>query len=315
MDSVRSILIRTCMANIQKEIGQLEHWLLHLPTTDTTLPSSTTIPPPSDLSTIFSSLDKLSKQLDGQQHALNHIIDRIDILESTREVHIQELPEQTSPWIDEFTTSLENEPVDDHLSDLPDYPIYTIHKTSRQNSPSSPSTPLNPSPDPIVQSLSEQIIYKPLELAQEEVQVQEEVVQVQVQVQVQEEVVQEEVVQEEVVQEEVVQDEVVQVQEVVVQDEVQVQEVVVQVQEEVVVVQVQEEVVQVQEEEEEEEEEKEEEEEEEGVELEEIEYKGVTYYKDNEGFIYSIDEEGQPSDTAVGYWKEKTQLVAFYKSK
>jgi len=312
------------MANIQKEIGQLEHWLLHLPTTDTTLPSSTTIPPPSDLSTIFSSLDKLSKQLDGQQHALNHIIDRIDILESTREVHIQELPEQTSPWIDEFTTSLENEPVDDHLSDLPDYPIYTIHKTSRQNSPSSPSTPLNPSPDPIVQSLSEQIIYKPLELAQEEVQVQEEVVQVQVQeevvqvqvqVQVQEEVVQEEVVQEEVVQEEVVQDEVVQVQEVVVQDEVQVQEVVVQVQEEVVVVQVQEEVVQVQEEEEEEEEEKEEEEEEEGVELEEIEYKGVTYYKDNEGFIYSIDEEGQPSDTAVGYWKEKTQLVAFYKSK
>ena len=63
----------------------------------------------------------------------------------------------------------------------------------------------------------------------------------------------------------------------------------------------------------EEEEEEEEEEEDEGIELEEIIYKDVTYYKDNEGFIYKMDEEGQLLDTAVGYWKEKTKSIAFYK--
>ena len=57
------------------------------------------------------------------------------------------------------------------------------------------------------------------------------------------------------------------------------------------------------------------EEEEEGVELEEIEYKGAKYYRDGEGFIYTIDEDEQPSENPVGYWKEKTQTIAFYKTK
>lgn len=64
-----------------------------------------------------------------------------------------------------------------------------------------------------------------------------------------------------------------------------------------------------------EEEEEDAEEEEEGVELEEITYKEQSYYKDSEGFIYGIDEEGQPTDQPIGIWKEKSQSVAFYRLK
>lgn len=63
----------------------------------------------------------------------------------------------------------------------------------------------------------------------------------------------------------------------------------------------------------EEEEEEEEEEAEDGVEYEAVTFKDVTYYKDPEGFIYSVDEEGQPSDNPVGVWKDKTKTVAFYR--
>jgi len=62
------------------------------------------------------------------------------------------------------------------------------------------------------------------------------------------------------------------------------------------------------------EEEEEEEEEEEGMELEVIVFQGVSYYKDEEGFIYSIDEDEQPSEKAIGYWKKKAQAIAFYRS-
>ena len=44
-----------------------------------------------------------------------------------------------------------------------------------------------------------------------------------------------------------------------------------------------------------------------------IEYKGTSYYKDTAGFIYRIDEDQQPSETADGFWKEKTQSIVFYK--
>jgi hypothetical protein len=57
-------------------------------------------------------------------------------------------------------------------------------------------------------------------------------------------------------------------------------------------------------------EEEEEEEEEEGEEVEEITYNGETYYKDGDGFIYKPDD-----DTPIGYWKEKTQSIAFYRIK
>ena len=51
-------------------------------------------------------------------------------------------------------------------------------------------------------------------------------------------------------------------------------------------------------------------EEEEGIDCEEITYNGETYLKDPEGFIYKPDD-----DTPIGYWKEKTNSIAFYKTK
>ena len=63
------------------------------------------------------------------------------------------------------------------------------------------------------------------------------------------------------------------------------------------------------------EESEEEPEEEGGVELEELEYKGTNYYKDpSEGFIYGMDEEGQPTDQPIGIWKEKSQTISFYRT-
>ena len=50
------------------------------------------------------------------------------------------------------------------------------------------------------------------------------------------------------------------------------------------------------------------------MELEVITFQGVSYYKDEEGFIYSIDEDEQPSEKAIGYWKKKAQAIAFYRS-
>ena len=52
----------------------------------------------------------------------------------------------------------------------------------------------------------------------------------------------------------------------------------------------------------------------ESIELEEFIYNKVKYYKDGENFIYSIHND-EPSDNPVGYWKEKTKVVAFYKNK
>ena len=53
-----------------------------------------------------------------------------------------------------------------------------------------------------------------------------------------------------------------------------------------------------------------EEEEQEEQEVEEITYNGETYYKDADGFIYKPED-----DTPIGYWKEKTQSIAFYRAK
>ena len=56
-------------------------------------------------------------------------------------------------------------------------------------------------------------------------------------------------------------------------------------------------------------------EEEEGMAVEEIEYNGTRYYKDTENFIYSVNKDDEPSENPVGYWKVKTQTIAFYKPK
>ena len=69
----------------------------------------------------------------------------------------------------------------------------------------------------------------------------------------------------------------------------------------------------VEEEVEEEEVEEEVEEEEEAEEVEEIEWKGQTYYKDTEGYIYRATDEGELEEEPIGVWNDKKQIVQFYK--
>jgi hypothetical protein len=291
------------MSNIQKEISQLEHWLNNLPD-DTPNHQS------EDNTKYTDAVDRLSEQVLNQQLTLNNILERLDILEGAprvdREVFINEDDDDESarspndPWLDNNCEPLQNELVGDDASE----PLYTIHKkTSRTSSVATPSiipdVPEDRSIPPDIDSDDEKVAPAPTPIRitkhnepehPEEQKVEEEVV-----VEEEEEEEEEEVVVEEEEEEEVVVEEEEE-EEVVVEEEEE-EEVVVE-EEEVVV-----------------EEEEEEEEEEEGMELEEIEYNDVKYYKDGENFIYSIDKSGEPSENPVGYWKEKTQTIAFYKTK
>ena len=61
-------------------------------------------------------------------------------------------------------------------------------------------------------------------------------------------------------------------------------------------------------------EEEEVEEEEEAVEYTPFEYKGVTYYRDDENQVYQLDEDGDLDDTApIGVWNPEKQKVLKYK--
>ena len=100
--SIASTLIQACMSNVQKEFSQLEHWLNSLPHCEA---SSTSY------DRMEKMIMKLSKQFEVQQMALNHIVDRLDILEGTREIN-------DDPWLDD-STGLENTIID---------PMYVIHK-------------------------------------------------------------------------------------------------------------------------------------------------------------------------------------------
>jgi hypothetical protein len=249
MSSIQSVLIRTCMSSIQKELEQLEKWLGgSLPRPEPTHSSDS----------LLAAVERLSKQFEVQQHALNHIVDRLDILEGVRnEPCYMDLHDD--PWLDHSPTQLQNEIIDSIE------PFYHILKTE---------TPF----EPVQQHLAQPVVEKqpvalsvvekqPVALSVVEKQQEEE-----------EEEQQEEEAQEEEEPKKEQQDQEEQEEE---------------------------------EEEEQEEEEEEEQEEDEGVEL--LEYKGVSYYKDSEGFIYSIEEDEQPSEIAIGYWKEKTNSIAFYK--
>jgi hypothetical protein len=292
MSSVQSILIRTCMSSIQKELEQLEKWL------GGPLPQPE---PRHSTDSLLTAVERLSKQFEVQQHALNHIIDRLDILEGVRnEPCYMDLHDD--PWLDHSPTQLQNEIID------PIEPLYHIRKTDTLFEPApsphhvEPLTVVEQPPlaQPVVQPLAQSVVeQQPVvqPLAQPVVQhvveessvslVPQSVVEEQQQEPPKEQQEQQEEEQQEEAQEE---DE---------QHEVEQQE------------EQQQEVEQQEESTEEQEEEQEEEEEDESVEL--IEYKGVSYYKDAEGFIYTIEEDDQPSEIAVGYWKEKTNSIAFYK--
>ena len=257
--SITSALIASTIDKIKKDLYQLEDWLnsLHPGPSPVQEPS---IKPFVDVSSLMKRVEELTVEVSAQKHTIHHLVDRLDVMEETREIHIDghlddlndPLNDQQDPWLSDIP--LQNEIVD---------PMFVIHKE------------------------------EPVQVKEEPVQVQEEVKEEVVQVK--EEPVQEEVVQvQEEEEEEVQEEEVVQVHEVVKEEPVQEEQV---------------------EEEEEEQEEEEEEEEEEGVELEEIIVKGVHYYKDpEEGFIYEIDSEGQPSENPIGVWKTKTQTISFYRS-
>ena len=217
--SIQSVLIQNCIASIHKQLNQLEQWLITLPADSSPMPS------------IYGAIDKLSKQFEVQQHALNHIVDRLDMLEGMRE------QPYLDPWADPSASDLQNEIIE------PLEPIYTIHKTETLFEPAPVALPSVQQESLPVQK------EEPLPPAKEELLP-------------------------------------------VVQEE----------QKELVVEPIQQVPI---------EEEEEEEEEEEGLEM--IKYKGTSYYKDSGNFIYRIEEDDQPSDTAIGYWKEKTQSVAFYK--
>jgi hypothetical protein len=269
MSSIQSILIRTCMSSIQKELEQLEKWL------GGSLPR----PEPSpSTDSLLTAVERLSKQFEVQQHALNHIVDRLDILEGMRnEPCYMDLHDD--PWLDHSPTQLQNEIID------PIEPVYHICKTETLF-------------EPVLSPVTEQHVVLPHVIEQNVVLphvIEQPVADKPVAEQpVAEQPVAEQPVAEQPVEEEQEQDE---------QEEEEEQEEQQEEQEE--------EEQKEQQEEEQEEEEQQEEEEDEGVEL--LEYKGMSYYKDSEGFIYSIEEDEQPSEIAIGYWKEKTNSIAFYK--
>ena len=124
MSSIRSVLIKTSMSTIQKEISQLEHWLNNLQD----VPSNTscdTIRP--DLPNLHHIIDRLSEQTYNQQLILNNIIERLDIIEgynSNREVFIDK---NDAPWIDNQCEPLQNEMNDN--SEL----CYTVYKNESDN--------------------------------------------------------------------------------------------------------------------------------------------------------------------------------------
>ena len=285
MTSIRSILIRTCMSNIQKEVSQLEHWLNNLQEDASSVPvPSFTQSDEVEMSNLQRVIDKLADQLGSQQLTLNNILERLDNLEGfsrpEREVFISE-NQGNDPWLDNCEP-LENEIVINEDNMVPVYIKRNSLSTESTNSsiatPSIiPDIPEDKSILPEIHSETHSItggVEESVEEEKEEVEVVEE----------EKEVV--EVVEEEEVEEK--EEEVEEVKEVEEVEEVEEEEVV-------------------------EEEEIEEEEEEEGLELEEIEFKGVKYYKDAENFVYSIDEDEQPSENPIGFWKEKAQTIAFYK--
>lgn len=233
--SLHSTIIQACMSNIHKEISQLEHWLIRLPQE----------PAPQRVDgSLQAMIERLSKQMEVQQHTLNHIIDRLDILENRPESD----DFMGDPWLDHAGTQLQNEIVD-VLE-----PIYTVRKESVPVAVTKEpdSVTLIQITDVLMKEVVEEALPKALPAALPVKEVMEEKPQLTAQVIIP-------------------------------------------------IPDGPEHAIEIPEEEE-------------GVELETITYKGTDYYKDEDGFIYRIDEDDQPSETAVGYWKEKSKSITFYRT-
>jgi len=247
--SITSALIASTIDKIKKDLYQLEDWLnsLHSGSAPSLPPSAHAYTQGTDVSALLKRVEELTIEVHAQKHTIHHLIDRLDVMEETREIHIDgHLDDQMEddPWLS-GPTPLQNEIVD---------PTFFIHKTEEVEPPIVQHVP--------AVEAAPSVETKEVEAAVEQASEQEET--------------QEEEEEEEEQEEE-------QEQEAEEEQEAEVQE--------------------------------EQEEEEEGVELEEITVKGVNYYKDpEEGFIYEIDSEGQPSENPIGVWKTKTQTISFYRS-
>ena len=309
MSSIRAVLIQTTITNIQKELGQLEHWLNNLPDSRIPEPDLSSIHSLDGLSNIHRMVDKLAEEVGNQRNTLNNILERIDKLEGFqrpyREVFIDDTNQHKTivdPWLDNSSEPLKNEIIFEDDIELEQDSIIVADEFGVGLLTSSGVIPIGSKKmtgEEVAEAEAE-------EEAEEEVEEEEE------------EAVEEEAVEEEAAKaEDVAEEEAEEEEEEAVEEE---EEVVEEEEKEVAEAEAEEEKA-VEEEQDlcqEEEEEAEEEEqdlcqEEEGMAVEEIEYNGSRYYKDTENFIYSVNKDDEPSDNPVGYWKVKTQTIAFYK--
>ena len=300
--SVPATLIRTTLSTIQKELRQLEHWLITLSGEPVhSIPSQEG---PSIVA-LSAKMDHIIKHYESQQLALNHIVDRLDILEGTRE-------NDTDFWLDSNETCLENIVVE------PLEPMYIVRK-SESESPKAEDAqaglPVVQAGLPVVQAglpvvqAGLPVVQAVVHAVQHEVptEVKEAPPAVPIATAVHAELPSVQAEQPAVPIATSVHAELPAVQEELpaVQDDIPP----INAAPSIISVPSVEEVK------DDSEEDEEEDEEEGGVELEEVTYKGKSYYKDPaEGFIYGIDEEGQPTDQPIGVWKEKSQSISFYRT-
>ena len=329
MSSIQSVLIQTTLAKVQKEFQQLEQWLLSMSESkvmdNTAIPSvKPEQPVPSqsnDLNRIYNMLEDLSKKFDVQQHAFNHLADRMDILEQTREIHIDSAFDEVNE-VDELANDI--------WLHTNTYNDITMEQYAEEEKPVEKEEEQQLEQDKPVEKEEEQVEEEQVEEEQveeqEEEQVEEEQVEEQEEEQVEEEQVEEEqegdveeeeekpVEEEEGDVEDVEEEEEKPVEEeegdVVEEEEDEEQEEETQETQEIPVKQEEAEKEQEQEQEEQEEEEEEEQEEQE-EELEEVVFNGVTYYKDADNFIYKL-VDNELSDVHVGKWNDKTRTIRFY---
>jgi hypothetical protein len=133
--SISSTLIQACLSNIQKEFSQLEHWLnlLHPSVASPPIPSSGL---ESALRELSSKIDILSKQYDVQQLAINHIVDRLDILEGAQQI-------QDDPWLDSS----------DELENMVIEPVESVYVIRKEES----DVVVEPIVEPIVEQILEPV--------------------------------------------------------------------------------------------------------------------------------------------------------------
>ena len=122
--SITSALIASTIDKIKKDLYQLEDWLnsLHPGPSPVQEPS---IKPFVDVSSLMRRVEELTVEVSAQKHTIHHLVDRLDVMEETREIHIDghlddlndPLNDQQDPWLSDIP--LQNEIVD---------PMFVIHK-------------------------------------------------------------------------------------------------------------------------------------------------------------------------------------------